>query len=89
MDAIKDIIPRVIGNWAQGQAPLTDIAQAWERSPAAGGTKAVDLKEGCLIVHVDCAARRVKLSANKNQYAQQLHAQYPQVKDIHFKVGKI
>ena len=90
MDAIKDIIPRVIAPLAEGRLRTTDIAQEWRRIAGAGKNSGVAaFKDGCLTVHVDCGARLVTMNLNKADYLDEMQSKNPQVKDIRFKVGKI
>jgi len=93
MDAIKNIIPRVIAPLAGGKAASSDIAQQWERM--AGGRSMAktsgiaSFKDGILTIHVDCSARLVKMNLSKADYLDGMQSKNPQVKDIRFKVGKI
>ena len=90
MDSIKDIIPRVIAPLSAGQASGRDIAQAWRRLCGDGRTSGVAaFNNGCLTVHVDCAARRVKMDAQKADYLEALNKKDLHVTDIRFKVGKV
>ena len=90
MDAIKDIIPRVIAPLAEGRSKSADIAQEWRRISGGGKNSSVTaFKDGCLTVHVDCGARLVKMNLNKADYLDELKSKNPQIKDIRFKVGKI
>jgi len=90
MDAIKDIIARVIGPLADGKSANSDIAQSWQRIAGAGKASSVaGFKDGILTVHVDCSARLVKMNLNKADYLDEIRSKNPQVKDIRFKVGKI
>ena len=90
MDAIKDIIPRVIAPLSNGQTSQMDMVEAWKRLAGTNkGTSLAGFKDGCLTVNVDCAARLVKMNAQKADYLDDLKAKLPQVKDIRFKVGKV
>ena len=90
MDAIKDIIPRIIAPLSKGQSNSVDIVSAWNRIYGNDkGSSVVELKDGCLIVHVDCSARLVKMNMQKMEYLEELKTKYPLIKDIRFKVGKI
>ena len=88
MDAIKNIIPRVIAPLADGKSVSGDIAQHWLRV-AGAGTGIASFKDGILTVHTDCSARLVKMKLNKSDYLDEMHSKNPQVKDILFRVGKI
>jgi hypothetical protein len=89
MDSIKDIIPRIIAPLSQGQANAMNVGEAWKRLYGGDkGSSAVGYKEGCLTVHVDCAARLVKMNLNKAEYLEELKKRYPQMTNIRFKVGK-
>ena len=90
MDTIKDIIARVIEPLSSGRNRPHDIGHQWQR--LAGGTKtsaAVELKDGILTVHVDCAARLVKFNGLKEQYLEEMQSKNPGITNIRFKVGKI
>ena len=90
MDAIKDIIPRVIAPLSKGEANPSDIAKQWDRVSGGGKTSSVAaFKDGCLTVHVDCSARVVKMNLRKADYLEELSGKHPQIKSIRFKVGKI
>ena len=83
MDSIKDIIPRVIAPLAAGKADFAGIVRQWP------GTSIAAFKDGLLTVHVDCAARAVRLGQGKAKYLEALQKKNPQIKDIRFKVGRI
>ena len=90
MDAIKDIIPRVIAPLSAGKTNPSGIAQSWRRLCSDPKTSGIaGLKDGCLTVHVDCSARMVKMNMAKADYLDELKSKHPEVKDIKFKVGKI
>jgi hypothetical protein len=90
MDAIKDIIPRVIGPLGDGRATPSQIAQQWQRlSGAHKATSIASLKQGCLTIHVDCSARLVKMNADKDEYLAKLRQNHPEITEIRFKVGKV
>ena len=90
MDAIKDIIPRVIGPLSKKEITPGDIVAAWQR--LAGGTKTscvAAFKDGYLTIHVDSATRLMKMNLQKADYLDDLKSKWPDIKDIRFKVGKI
>ena len=90
MDTIKDIISRVIAPLAAGQSQTDGIAQQWRRIYGEGKQSSVaSFKDGVLIVHVDCAARLVKMNLSKLEYLEELKLKNPMTKAIRFKVGKI
>jgi hypothetical protein len=90
MDAIKDIIPRVIAPLADGKSNSADVARAWQMlGEEVKKSSAQAFKDGCLIVHVDSAARVVRMNLNKQSYLKALNAKKLNIKDIRFKVGKI
>lgn len=90
MDAIKDIIPRVIAPLSEGKTQSMDIAERWQRACGDGkNARAVSFKDGILTVHVDCSARIVHMNTYKADYTAKLNQEEPKVKDIRFKVGKI
>ena len=89
MDTIKDIIPRVMGPLSSGKANHAGIAQEWERLSGGANSAVAAFKDGCLIVHVDCGARVVKMNLNKKDYLESLNRKNFQIKEIRFKVGKI
>lgn len=90
MDLIKDIIPNVIGQMAKLKpAQGVDIGQAWERASGFKGSRAVDLKEGTLIVHVDSSLRAVKLNFKKDILLMEMQKHFPKIKQIYLKVAKV
>ena len=90
MDSIKNILPTVIGQMSSKEALASqDIQALWGRMCGKIGSRAVDLKDGCLTVHVDSPMRMVKLNLNKEDLIAQLNKQFPSIKRIHFKVAKI
>ncbi len=90
MDAIGDIIPRVIAPLAQGNLNPTGLAQMWERLYGkTEGAAAAEFKDGCLTVHVDCSARLVRMNAQKANYLAELSQKNPKIKALRFKVGKV
>jgi hypothetical protein len=90
MDIIKDIIPTVIGKMAsQSPDQKKDINALWSRMAGLEGSRIVNLKSGTVTVHVDSALRMVKLNGRKEAFIEELQRIFPDVKWIHFKVGKI
>ena len=86
MAAIKDIIANVIHDMSAGSRK--DLAALWQ-GICPQGTQVVDLKEGVALIHVDSSARLVHLNARRSVLLKTIQAQFPQVKDLRFKVGKI
>ncbi len=90
MDSIKDIIPHVIAPLSRGSQAPSDVGLWWQRHYGyAKKTAAVGLKEGTLTIHVDCAARRVKMEMERNDYLKHVRSVFPAVEKIYFKVGRI
>jgi hypothetical protein len=90
MDAIKDIIPTVIGKISQ-HIPDTkkDIHAVWSRLAGGQGSRITNLKSGTLTVHVDSAMRMVKLNGRREEFLTDLQKDFPMIKTIYFKVAKI
>ncbi len=86
MAAIKDIIANVIHDMSAGSRK--DLAALWQ-GICPQGTRVVDLKEGIALIHVDSSARLVHLNARRSVLLKTVQSQFPQVKDLRFKVGKI
>ena len=90
MDSIKDIIPRVIAPLSSGKYKAAELGQWWQRHYGGNkNTSAALVKDGSLTVHVDCAARRVKMEVEREEYLKHVQDQFPGIKQINFKVGKI
>ncbi len=86
MAAIKDIIANVIHDMSAGSRK--DLAALWQ-GICPQGTQVVDFKEGVALIHVDSSARLVHLNARRSVLLTTIQSQFPQVKDLRFKVGKI
>ncbi len=90
MDSIKDIIPSVIGEMSKFKPQEgMNIGQAWERISGGKGSRAVDLKDGTLFVHVDSSLRAVKLNLNKEILLGEMQRHFPKIKQIYLKVAKV
>jgi hypothetical protein len=90
VDTIKDIISRVMGPMASGQGGQDGIAGQWQRLSGNSKTSSVaGCKDGVLTVHVDCAARVMKLNLDKERFIQEMSKNHPEIKNIKFKVGRI
>ena len=73
---------------SQGKGSPTDIAREW-RNLGTEGSCVAALKDGRLIVHVDCSGRMVKMNLNKALYLEELQKKNLQIKEIRFKVGPL
>lgn len=89
MENIKDIIPKVIAPLSEGKMGLGGIVEAWQRLGTPKTSSVEALKDGCLTIHVDSAARRVRMELEKDEYLRVLNKTHPEIKAIRFKVGKI
>jgi hypothetical protein len=90
MDPIKNILPAVMGSMSVREGiSSVNIGQAWTRISGGKGSRVADLKDGCLTVHVDSTMRMVNLNLNREDILQQLNKDFPSVKKIYFKVGKV
>lgn len=90
MDSIKDIIPNVITSLSEAKSTSQeDMGKVWARASGNGGSRAVDLKEGSLIVHVDSALRMVKLNLKKDILLMEMQKHFPGIQRIYLKVAKV
>jgi hypothetical protein len=90
MYPIKNILPSVIGRMSEreGISPA-NIAEAWGRISGGKGSRVADMKDGCLTVYADSTMRIVNLNLHREDILQQLNKDFPSIKKIYFKVGKV
>lgn len=90
MNAIKEVIPLVIGDLAKKRPQEMDIALLWQRiSGNMKGSRAVEIKNGTLTVMVDSSVRKMHLFRKKEELLEQIQNKVPAIKNIYFKVGSV
>jgi hypothetical protein len=90
MDPIKNILSSVMGRMsAREGVSSVDIGQLWTRISGGKGSRIADLKEGCLTIYVDSTMRMVNLNLNREDLLQQLNKDFPSIKKLYFRVGKV
>ena len=88
----KDILPSVIENISrQNIQEQTSLDNLWKEILGCDADKAVVLgvKEGVLLVTVDCGARLFQMRMRKQTLLTKIQKELPDIKNIVFKIGKV
>ena len=93
MDNIKDIVSGVLKNIA-GRKPADHekLERIWKNildPHERGHTRIVSFKDGQVWAAADAPAWVYALNMKKGKLLEQLRQQLPEVKSLHFKIGKI
>jgi hypothetical protein len=90
MDPIKNILTSVMGRMSVREGVSSvNIGQVWTRISGGKGSRVADLKDGCLTVYVDTSMRMVNLNLHREDLLQQLNKDFPAIKKIYFRLGKV
>lgn len=88
----KDILPSVIENLSrQNIQDHTCLDKLWKEILKADADKAViyGIKEGTLLVTVDCGARLFQMRMRKQTLLTKIQKTQPDIKNIIFRIGKV
>ena len=93
VEDIRNIVQKVIGSMStRVQDEQQAIFDAWPRivnNKEASHTKLEGFKEETLLVNVDSSAWLYQMNLKKKKILEDLQKDFPKVKKIYFKLGKI
>ena len=93
MDNISDIVKDVIRSiHIPSEKTKEKLDQVWIRvleKIERDHTKLIGLKENCLLVYVDSSACLYQMKMRKNEILNKIQNEFKDIKDIHFKIGKV
>jgi hypothetical protein len=93
MDEIRDVVKAVLHKMASHRRPdATEIYEYWQKlvdPQDLAYTKVIDFQHETLFILVDSSVRLYKLNLQREKFLKQIQGQHPEIKRIHFKIGKV
>ena len=90
MEPIKNIVSGVMGRMSSGDSGhFKDIQAVWVKISKDQGSRIADFKDGCVTISANSSLRLVMLNLNRENLLKELQKEFPAIKRICFKVGRL